>query len=295
MPIIRERTQATRDAVDATPWIEDCEEAVHPGQRDALLRIVGTIDGEHVDTYIPRDPSGVQASIDCFELEDGPLITTRQVDGDLAVIEEIPHIEAVEIVGTEWGSRPSIRFIMPGAGTVDIEVGAHADLGSFLARTLRNRRQDAEGRNLSRLGAMTLALAARDAADLDRIVDTVFTGAAGDFRGVRYETDSQGRITTSYDHQAVQMRSDGIEIADLPETIRAGIVGKQRRRLDQVVEVPGFDDLEVVGISHRAMSSRMSRRNWVRIDVRDADGARFEQLEIEEARTAAQETLRRRA
>lgn len=293
MKIERIRNDETRDAIATAGWLQDCEIATWRGQ--TKIRIVGVLNGEKVDTYVEHDGKSVIGSINAFDDTGGHLVPVQAMEADLALMEAMPHLEALSFTAHARGMRPTLSAVVPGAGRLDIEMGRHDDLEAFIRRKVRERGQDGEGRTLSRLGAMTLAIAAGDAGHLDRIVDTVFAGMKGVYCGVRFETSAQGQISTAVNHKGVQMRSDGIEISNLPETVRLAILGRQRRRLDQVVDVPGFEGLEIDGISRRAMSAGRLGGQWVRVDVRDEHGAKFEQIERDEARSVAHETFTRRS
>lgn len=294
MPIDRRTTRETEAAVAANDWLESCSLATY---RDvSMLHIRGTVHGYHVDTYIGHQDPTVAASLDDMDL--GPVdettVSARAIDAAVAAVEGFGHVEQVEVVPHQMGEQPQISFTAPGIGDMTLRIANHVDAAREIRLTARDRRLDTQGNTLSALGARTLALAATDEAMLDRIVDTVYRGGTCRYAGVLAQTSSQGVVSTSYMHDGVAMRSDGIEIPDLPETVRLAIVGKQRRRLGQVVEIPGFDDLDIVGIGRNSMEARRKGGTWIRLDVRDRDGARFPQLEIEEGRMVAHEMFRRR-
>jgi hypothetical protein len=292
MPIERRTSDETDEAVRTLGWLEICEIATWRGHD--MIRIVGTLDGEHVDTYVEHDGASVIGSINSFDGTGGQLASVQRLEADMLAVDALEHAEILEFTMHSSSMRPTVHLVAAGAGELQIEMGLHDDMTAFIRRRVRERGQDGEGRTLSRLGAMTMAIGARGVPEIDRRIDTVFAGMKGWYGGVRYQTASDGKITTAIDHQGVQMRSDGIEIANLPETVRTGILGRQRRRLSQVVEAPGFEGLEVDGINQRAASSARLGGRWVRIDVRDEHGAKFEQVEREEARRIAHETYARR-
>ena len=280
--------------METLDWIECCQPCAHGGKRLLLIRPQGGY-----DIYIEWELPTIRESIEDVHIEDD-MTSARIVDMFLEQVEAIPHVTNVEVTGHIWGGAPSIEFSAPLYGRGVIQVDDGVDPRKMLTRMKRERMQDAEGRRISRLGAMTLALCAKTLEEVDLIVDTVMYGGAGIYRNVHYKTNSEGLVITNLDHKGVQMRSDGIEIADLPETVRNAIKGRQRRRLGDVIEIPGFDGLDIAGIGFNAMTTRSTPRdvtgaNWIRIDVRNEDGAKFDLVETEEARTIAREIFERRS
>lgn len=288
MPITR-TTDAETQAAEMADAIEACARAVHQDKRMLMVRLAGGY-----DVYIANDYASIAAAIHDIEFTDD-MVPARVVDAYVEAVEGLPGVADIELTVHEYGDRPGIIFVAPGYGRVQMQITQDIEPEKMLKRTLRERRQDSEGRTMTRLGAMTIALAARTPEDVDRIIDTIFPGGDVDYLGVHATFSREGLITTRFEHDGVQMRSDGIEVADLPETVRIAIRGAQRRHLRDVVVVPGFEGLEIAGIGYNAMSSRIDpRRSWVRIDVRDENGAKFEKVEIEEAREIAHAMLARR-
>lgn len=292
MPIERSTNAETEAAVAAIDKLHGCEIGTLAGW--SLLRIRGDLPAGDGWYYIPHEHVSVMASLKDARLHPA-MVSADAFDDHLAAVEGITDVEIVEVVSNETHSVPAIAFVAPEYGHVDLRVHEGVDPKQMIRRTARERRQDAEGRTISRLGAMTLALAARDHRELNMIVDTIFMAGKIRYHGVEATIGSDGRIVTIYDHQGVQMRSDGIEIADLPETVRTAIKGRQRRRLGEVVEIPGFDDLDITGIYFNALSAfTWPGKSWIRLDVRDANGAKFDFIEIDEAREVARRTFDRR-
>jgi len=298
MQIRRIQTDETDAATRALPWVEGCSIAVlDSGPRTAdkiMLHVKGQREGPPFDVYIGFDEPTVMGALQNIDLGHYGAVSAATVDAHLAALESHGNIEDLDLVVHEADREPEVSFTAAGIGRVTMRIDENEDVARELRRIARNRRLDSEGHTLSSLGAMTLALAADGPEDLDRIVDTVFRGGTTRYRGVRIVKTSEGRITTAFTHDGVEMRSDGIEIPNLPETVRLAILGKQRRRLGQVVEIPGFDEMDIVGIGRNTSTPGSRGRDWVRLDVRDTDGAKFPEMEIEEARVVAHAMYRKR-
>lgn len=220
------------------------------------------------------------------------------IDAVMEGIERIVGVEGVRLDATRAKTAPELTATIPGVGPVRMVVDQFADFDAWLKRISRERRQDAEGRTLRRLGAISLALVATGPEDLDRIVDTVFIGGNGDYRGVKTTVTRDTVLTTSVEVQGVRIRSDGIEIGDLPETVKVAMRGGMfsGKPLGSLIEIPGFEDLRIAAVNGRATANRtvVGGAGWMRVDVRDADGALLDDLLIDEARDVARETFEKR-
>lgn len=222
----------------------------------------------------------------------------ESIDSYISCIE---NIEGSQIIDFRFnysgydGNTTSIEFVAPLMGYVKIIPLNYVSADVMIKKTARETRQDAEGRSLTELAAMIIAVEAKSLQDVDMLVDAIFMAGDLRYRGLRAELDRDGHIQLSYTHEGVELRHDGIEVPGLPETVRAALKGHQRRRLKQVIEIPGFEDLEIDNILYNA-KSRNSRpgENWIRIDVRNEYGAKFAKVEIDEAREIARQTYSKR-
>lgn len=228
------------------------------------------------------------ASAECME---------RAVTDALA----IPGSQNVMFEPFADGYQPTIQLMVPGVGNVEFELANLPDdwtLEKAVKKIRRHRLQDAEARTISRLGAMSFALAAADEEDLDRIVDTIFVAGTITYRGISCEIAKGDRLVTCFSAAGARIRADGIEIGELPDTIKLALRGDayKDKPLASLVDIAGFENLRIAQIDGRAAANRrvLGGAGWIRIDVRDVDGAKLDDLEKEEAREIAHETFQRR-
>lgn len=294
------RNDETRAAVNRVEGLEDV----------ALVRVLGVpmiwiranMGDLRLTTYVSRCQD-VESDV-AYALSQKNIVDAVEADVVDQAIEDalaIEGVEGVEVQPMTDGYLAYIRMVVPGSGAVNFPLSRQDQnwrLATEIARIGKRRRQDAEGRTLGRLGAMSMAMAASDPDDLDRIVDTVFIGGDVDYRGITSAVRNSWTLTTSYETTGVRIRSDGIEMGGLPETVKLALRADmfKDQPLSKVIDIPGFDDLRIAKIDGRAEANRkvMGGAGWMRIDVRDADGARLDDLYHEEARDVARETFERR-
>lgn len=300
LPLDVQRSEETRHVAETVPGVDDVALVEITG--NWMIRLTATIQGKPFSTYIACETdfeSDVQAAMDNPWL----LETADAHTMEMAVAHALalPGVSGVLLEPTRQETEPALNLLAPGIGRVEIPL-VNLDPDWTLERELRKlrrrRTQDAEGRTITRLGAMSLALAAIDVEDLDRIVDTIFVGGTISYRGIMSEIAKGDRLVTSYSVAGARIRADGIEMGDLPDTLKLALRGDayKGRPLSDLVDIAGFEDLHIARINGQAAANRRvyGGAGWLRIDVRDTDGAVLEDLNQEEARLVAHETYARR-
>lgn len=291
------RNDVTRAAMDGHPWVHDLATTELAGT--PALYVAGTLDGRAFTTYVAgngNDPADIERTLRSMALDPDVdnMTDAGWVDEHLAHALTMPGVERLKMLPYN-GAPPTIEMVAPGIGHVSLMVDADP-LAERLARIRRHRREDGEGRTLTRFGAMSLALAATDPDDLDRIVDTAFAADNVHYRGVTMQITRGTRIGTTVHTGGMLVVQDGIEIDDMPDTLKTALLGHAHdgEPLSRIVDLPGFGDLRIGTINRQTTINRTKAGGggtWIKIHVRDEHGATFEDLEIEEARKAAQRTL----
>lgn len=295
------RNGITRAAMADNGWVTDLAVADLAGT--PALYVAGTLDDRVFATYVAgdgNDAADVERTLSGMTLdpEVDNMTDAEWVDEHLAHALTIVGVEGMRMIPYLEGVPPTLEMVVPGIGHVSLMVDGDP-LAKRLARMRRHRREDAEGRTITRFGAMSLALVATDPDDLDRIVDTAFAANEVVYRKVHIRL-VKDRVSTTVDVKDMRVVTDGIEVDGLPETIRIALLGRELdgQPLSRVVDMPGFGDLRISTINRQTTVNRRTAGGggtWIKIHVRDEHGAAFEDLEMEDARRVAHETLRIRS
>lgn len=298
------RNDMTRAAMARHGWTADVAIADLLGE--SVMLVAGTLAGQSFSTYVGDELGGPFSAgrIEdmLFALEAEPdvenMTASTQIDAYIAHASTLPGIEHLHVSPYVDANSPTLDMIAPGIGRVSLVV-SEKPLEKHLAKLKRERRQDAEGRTLTRFGAMSLALVARDAEDLDRILDTAFVADDLTYRGIHMRITHGTQVQPTVRSGTMLVLPDGIEVIDLPETIKLALRGGEMdgQPLARVADMPGFEGLRIGTINRQTSVNRLTAGGgggWIKIHVRDEHNARMEDLEIEEARTVAHDTLDRR-
>lgn len=237
------------------------------------------------DTFVTADRP-VRETVELLLLADGLNIheTAHPVLAAISTVDALEHVEGRTLHPCLDGQPGvSISLVAPGAGLIEgIRVDG-TDIAAQVVRIARERLEDAEGRETPTLCAMAMGLAADDADDLDRIVDTVFACGTVRYRGVRSHLKGQDLVVAEHRIDEVTVGEHGIDLKGLADTIRNAIHGRalERQPLSALVDMPGFGDLRIRQIT------RHGGQDNLRVVIADDRMADLPRVDREGARLVA--------